>query len=108
MSSLARGRHTLTVSMQMFKENRRRLVESLTTANAWTNGNAVVLEGGKALNRYSTDTNPNPFRQVRAVARLRLFMLLCIGIELLLGIWRRRSRLLRMYSARWSFTVVYG
>ncbi|CAD6184485.1 unnamed protein product [Caenorhabditis auriculariae] len=58
------GKNTLTVSAEIFKENRKRLLEALKkTLGANENGNVVFLEGGKEKNRYNTDAEDLPFRQ---------------------------------------------
>ena len=58
----SRGPGTLKVTAQLFIENRQRLVAALKgKADA---GSVVVLQGGLEKNRYNTDAEDLPFRQV--------------------------------------------
>jgi hypothetical protein len=61
--SFSRGSHTLTVTAQLFKENRDRLVSALRKQLGEKSGACVVLEGGKDRNRYNTDADEISFRQ---------------------------------------------
>ena len=61
--SFSRGPHTLTVTAQLFAENRSRLVNALRSKLGTGSGACVVLEGGKEKARYNTDSDDYVFRQ---------------------------------------------
>jgi hypothetical protein len=56
------GGSTLNVSIELFVENRRRLVEEVRKVAP--NNSVIVLQGGIEKNRYNTDAEDLPFRQV--------------------------------------------
>ncbi|KAK5975373.1 Xaa-Pro dipeptidase, partial [Trichostrongylus colubriformis] len=58
--SFSRGNNTLTVSVELFVENRTRLVTALRKIAP---GSVVLLQGGIEKNRYNTDAEDLPFRQ---------------------------------------------
>lgn len=60
--SYSRGENTLEVSAELFVENRHRLVAELKKASK--KGSVVVLQGGPDKQRYNTDADDLPFRQV--------------------------------------------
>lgn len=49
------GENTLKVPMELFAENRRRLCEKLRHQKHLPHNSVVLLQGGQALNLYSTD-----------------------------------------------------
>ena len=57
------GNETLNVPMELFTENRQRLCERLRGKEDVKPGAVIVMEGGKQLQRYCTDTDI-VFRQV--------------------------------------------
>ncbi|XP_070574989.1 xaa-Pro dipeptidase-like isoform X1 [Ptychodera flava] len=57
-----RGSHTLTVSVELFATNRRRLCERLRAKDGVPKGAMVLLQGGEQKQRYCTDTD-EVFRQ---------------------------------------------
>ncbi|MFH4977455.1 hypothetical protein AB6A40_004164 [Gnathostoma spinigerum] len=59
--SFSRGAHTLTISAELFAENRRRLLAKLRKVVGARN--VVLLEGGKEPYRDNTDVYDLPFRQ---------------------------------------------
>ncbi|KAK6019907.1 hypothetical protein OSTOST_14449, partial [Ostertagia ostertagi] len=59
--SYSRGDNTLKVSAELFAENRTRLVAALKNVAP---GSVVLLQGGTEKNRYNTDAEDLPFRQV--------------------------------------------
>lgn len=61
--SFSRGANTLQVTAELFIENRCRLVAALQKVSS--KGSVIVLEGGKEKNRYNTDAEDLPFRQVK-------------------------------------------
>ena len=60
------GPHTLTVPMELFALNRRRLCEALRTkvTKVQQDGAVVLLQGGEEVPVYCTDVNYE-FKQVR-------------------------------------------
>ncbi|KAK6477278.1 xaa-Pro dipeptidase isoform X1 [Huso huso] len=56
------GNDTLSVSMSLFAENRRRLCERLRANSKLARNSIVVLQGGEQTQRYCTDTD-QLFRQ---------------------------------------------
>ncbi|CAB3408005.1 unnamed protein product [Caenorhabditis bovis] len=54
---------TYKVPVELFIENRQRLVEALKAKFGDSTGNVVLLEGGREQNRYNTDAADLPFRQ---------------------------------------------
>ncbi|KAI1714161.1 metallopeptidase family m24 domain-containing protein [Ditylenchus destructor] len=59
--SFWRGKNTLKVPVELFVENRRRLVEALKSVAP--SNSVVLLQGGIEKNRYNTDAEDLPFRQ---------------------------------------------
>lgn len=57
------GQATLSISMELFAENRQRLCEQLRAKEDVKPGAVVVLQGGEQTQRYCTDTDVI-FRQV--------------------------------------------
>lgn len=66
-----RGVNTLQISNQLYAENRTRLVADLRAKVA--PGSVVLLEGGIEKNRYNTDAEDLPFRQVSRGCSTLLF-----------------------------------
>ena len=64
------GNDTLTVPMELFSENRRRLCERLRVREDVKLGAVVVMQGGEQVQRYCTDTDII-FRQVSNCAVYR-------------------------------------
>lgn len=59
--SFSRGGNTLQVSVELFLENRRRLIEA--TRAAAPPSSVIVLRGGVEKGRYNTDADDLPLRQ---------------------------------------------
>ncbi|KAI1698220.1 xaa-Pro dipeptidase [Ditylenchus destructor] len=59
--SFWQGQDTLKVPVELFLENRRRLVEALK--NVAPQNSVVLLQGGVEQKRYNTDAEDLPFRQ---------------------------------------------
>lgn len=55
------GPHTAEVPLTLFYENRNRLLEKLQKSNE---NSLVLLQGGREVSFYDTDTSYNNFRQV--------------------------------------------
>lgn len=89
----SRGPNTLQVSAQLFVENRARLVKALKDKTS--PGSVVVLEGGVEKNRYNTDAEDLPFRQVCKLT-IRQHVNIA-GILLLLGLRGARKRMFRCH-----------
>lgn len=62
LMAFSRGPNTLEVTAKLFIENRRRLVNALRKATE--SKSVIVLQGGVEKNRYNTDAEDLPFRQV--------------------------------------------
>ena len=63
------GNDTLSVPMEMFALNRRRLCEKLRETEGVSDRAVVVLQGGESRTRYCSDTE-EVFRQVSHTHRL--------------------------------------
>jgi hypothetical protein len=65
--SFSHGHHTHSIPMLLHQQNRERLCNRLKSKEV-AGGAIVLLEGGRSsdIQRYSTDTDHSPFRQVRA------------------------------------------
>lgn len=59
------GDHTMKVPMALFKQNRQRLVAKLRECKEVPAGAIVVLQGGDSNQRYCSDVDFAPFRQVQ-------------------------------------------
>lgn len=70
--TFTRGEHTLSVPMELFAQNRRRLCESLRATGKVPSGAIVLLQGGVFETRNCSDHEPL-FRQV-----MRLHYLFCL------------------------------
>ncbi|XP_067651229.1 xaa-Pro dipeptidase-like isoform X1 [Haliotis asinina] len=60
--TFCRGTHTLSVPMELFRENCRRLSEQLRQNKDVPDGAIVLLQGGESTTRYCSDNEPI-FRQ---------------------------------------------
>ena len=121
------GHETLKVSMRMFADNRRRLVERLCQCEEVPGDAVVVLQGGEQKQRYCTDVDV-VFRQVGGSCSACMYadiMLLyietfasqnrivfltysCPGVLFPLVVWSDRGRLLwSTASQHWTSRLVY-
>lgn len=64
--AFCRGDHTLTVSSELFKCNRKRLCERLQANKNVPKGAIVLLQGGESETRHCSDHEPL-FRQVSLI-----------------------------------------
>nr|CAA75231.1 prolidase [Suberites domuncula] len=61
-ASFSLGENTLTIPLELFATNRRRLCEKLKASESGSKGAIVVLQGGESMTRYCSDTE-EVFRQ---------------------------------------------
>lgn len=81
-----RGNNTLKISVDLFVENRKRLIDSVRKVAP--KASVIVLQGGIEKNRYNTDAEDLPFRQVFINFFKYVFAIISfIGIVFFLGIW---------------------
>ena len=114
------GEHTLKVPMALHQLNRTRLCQRLKTNSDVPSRAFVVLQGGSEFNRYCSDVQVAPFRQVLHYCcqvlstqfSVCLFIIWriefrVVGILLSLGIWSIRAWFLwRTWCWQQQSTVV--
>lgn len=79
--AFTRGDNTLTVRMQLFAENRKRLCQALKAADKAEEGVFVFLKGGNEVQRYNTDASDAPFHQVRRRTFYPIYLPIREGVD---------------------------